>query len=62
MNINWEKEFDAAITICDKDGIIIEMNDASAKSFAGEGGYDLIGKNLFGCHTERSQRILIDHA
>jgi transcriptional regulator with PAS, ATPase and Fis domain len=58
MDINWVKEFDAAITICDKDGIILEMNDKSAKNFANDGGYDLIGKNLFGCHTERSRKIL----
>ena len=28
----WISEFPAAITVCDKDGIILEMNDKAAKS------------------------------
>ena len=60
MTENWKKEFNAAITVCDTTGIILEMNDKSAKTFAEDGGYDLIGKNLFDCHTERSKEILKD--
>lgn len=55
---NWEKEFNAAITVCDTNGIILEMNDKSAKTFANDGGNELIGKNLFDCHNERSKEIL----
>ena len=58
MDIGWKKELNVAITICDNEGIILEMNDKSAKTFADDGGYDLIGKNLFACHSERSRRIL----
>jgi transcriptional regulator with PAS, ATPase and Fis domain len=58
MKIDWDKEINAAITICDTDGIILEMNDKSAKLFEKDGGYNLVGKNLFECHTERSQKIL----
>ena len=32
----WIKEFPAAATVCDPDGIILEMNDKAAKS-PGEG-------------------------
>ncbi len=60
MKEDWKKEFGAAITICSKEGIIIEMNDKSAKTFSDDGGYDLVGKNLFGCHNERSKEILRD--
>ena len=55
MKPEWTKEFPTAITICDKNGIILEMNDKAASSFAKDGGYDLIGKNLFDCHNPNSQ-------
>jgi len=28
---SWVQEFPGAITVCDRDGIILEMNDKSAK-------------------------------
>jgi transcriptional regulator with PAS, ATPase and Fis domain len=49
---SWVKEFPAAITVCDSDGIILEMNDKSAKTFEKDGGYELIGKNLLDCHLD----------
>jgi transcriptional regulator with PAS, ATPase and Fis domain len=54
MQFNWIKEFPAAVTVCDKEGIITEMNDKSAVTFSKDGGYDLIGKNLFNCHSQNS--------
>ncbi len=53
----WVKEFPAAITVCDPDGVIIEMNDKAALTFQDDGGRALIGKNVFDCHPEpaRSQ-------
>lgn len=54
MNSKWIKEFPAAITICDTNGIITGMNEKSASVFENDGGYDLIGKNMFGCHTDAS--------
>ena len=48
----WMKEFPAAITVSDPDGIILEMNDKSARTFAADGGRALIGKNMFDCHPE----------
>jgi transcriptional regulator with PAS, ATPase and Fis domain len=56
MQVNWKDELSVAITICDKNGIILDMNKKSAASFAKEGGYQLIGKNLFECHSEDSVR------
>ena len=49
---DWLKNFGAAVTFCDKDGIILEMNEKSCEIFKKDGGRDLIGKNLFNCHPE----------
>jgi transcriptional regulator with PAS, ATPase and Fis domain len=54
MKSEWMKEFPTAITVSDRDGIILDMNDKAAASFEKEGGYSLIGKNLFNCHNENS--------
>lgn len=54
----WTKEFNAAITICNADGKIIEMNEKAAATFKEDGGYELIGKNLFECHSEQSNKII----
>lgn len=48
----WIKEFPAAITVCDTEGIILEMNDKAAKTFEKDGGYKLIGANMFDCHPD----------
>ncbi len=47
---SWIKQFPAAITVCNPQGIILEMNDQAARTFSADGGYDLVGKNLFDCH------------
>jgi len=58
MNINWIKEFPAAITVCDTKGKIIGMNNKSAEVFINEGGYELLDKNIFDCHSDNSTRII----
>jgi len=50
----WIKEFPAAVTVCDAEGIILEMNDKSAKTFEADGGYSLIGSNMLDCHPRQS--------
>jgi transcriptional regulator with PAS, ATPase and Fis domain len=50
----WIKEFPAAVTVCDPQGIILEMNDKAAVTFTTDGGYSLIGKSLFDCHPGES--------
>ena len=53
MNENeWIKEFPAAVTVCDKDGILLEMNDKAARTFEEDGGRKLLGSNLLDCHPE----------
>jgi PAS domain S-box-containing protein len=48
----------AAMTVCDLEGILIEMNAAAEALFAKDGGRALIGKNLFDCHNPESQEII----
>ena len=59
----WIKEFPAAVTVCDADGIILEMNDKAAKSYEMDGGYKLIGSNMLDCHPdparEKTERLLV---
>ncbi|MDO9511529.1 MAG: PAS domain-containing protein [Bacteroidales bacterium] len=52
--MDWSKEINFAITVSDKDGKIIEMNDKSAETFSNYGGFELLGKSLFECHKPNS--------
>jgi transcriptional regulator with PAS, ATPase and Fis domain len=49
---SWQTEFPGAITVSDLDGIILEMNDRSARDYADQGGRALIGTNMLDCHPE----------
>ena len=55
---NWLNELTAAIMVCDASGNIIYMNDRSSMVFENDGGRDLIGNNLFDCHTGLSAEKL----
>lgn len=64
MNENaWIKEFPAAVTVCDAEGILLEMNDKAAKTFEADGGRKLIGSNMLDCHPEpsrtKTERLLL---
>ncbi len=52
MENYWFHEFPGAITVCDCDGIILEMNARSQNMFREDGGESLIGRNLLDCHPE----------
>ncbi|PKP00723.1 MAG: diguanylate cyclase [Bacteroidetes bacterium HGW-Bacteroidetes-9] len=58
MEAQWANELAVAITVTDKDGNIIEMNNRSAEVFAKYGGFELIGKKLNDCHKPSSQTII----
>lgn len=62
---DWIKEFPASITVCNPDGVILAMNDRSAKTFEQDGGYTLIGSNLLACHPvlarEKLELLLASH-
>ncbi len=57
---NWVEQINIGITVSDKDGNILEMNEKSAQIFAKSGGKDLIGKSLKGCHPEPAKSLLLD--
>jgi hypothetical protein len=54
----WVKEFPAAITICNKDGIMLEMNNKALEIYKDDGGEKLIGTNLLECHPEPARTQL----
>ncbi len=49
---NWKDSVNFAITVCDADGKIVEMNKKSAATFAKGGGKSLLGQSLLDCHPE----------
>ena len=55
-NYEWAKEMNCAVTVCDAEGIIIYQNDKAVETYKKHG--NLIGKNLYECHSERSKEII----
>ena len=60
IDVDWEEEFNGAITVCDGKGIIVYMNKLSIEQFAKYGGEALIGTNLLDCHHEPSRTKLLE--
>ncbi len=58
VDIDWTDEFNGAVTICDRAGIIVYMNLFSIKQFEKYGGEKLMGTNLLDCHPEPSKTKL----
>lgn len=56
--IDYLKDFPGAITVCDVNGIILYMNEASIEVFKDDGGAGLIGTNVLDCHPEPSRSKL----
>ncbi len=54
----WQKEAPFGIIVTDSAGIILEINDRSARSFEKDGGRELIGKNALACHPEPARSKL----
>jgi transcriptional regulator with PAS, ATPase and Fis domain len=57
-SLKWAQQFPAAITVCDLNGTILEMNEKSASVFHKDGGTALIGTNVLDCHPEPSRTKL----
>lgn len=57
--MNWTDGFLGAITVCDREGIVVYMNERSKAVFAKSGGGDLVGKSLIDCHPEPSRSLLM---
>ena len=60
--MDYMKELNVAITVCDKEGKILQMNDKSQKTTHG----DLVGQNVLDCHPEPARtklvRLMEEHA
>jgi transcriptional regulator with PAS, ATPase and Fis domain len=52
----WLKEFHVSITVCDKDGTLLEMNDKSIEMYMEYGGAALLGQNGLDCHPEAARQ------
>ena len=51
----WVKEFPGTLTVCDKNGIIIDMTDRAVQAFAAGGSPNLIGAPVLECHPEAAK-------
>lgn len=58
MEHPWVPGFPGTITVCDQDGVIIDLNDAAVRMFADRGGRGLIGSLIFDCHPEPARTKL----
>lgn len=56
--LKYFKEIPYSVTICDKDGKILEMNDKSISTFCKD-GQSLVGNNLLDCHPEPARTKLL---
>lgn len=55
FDFEWADDFNGAITVCDREGMIVYMNMYSKKQFEKYGGEKLLGTNLLDCHPEPSK-------
>lgn len=58
--IKYFDEADIAVTICDKEGNIIEMNKQSCQVNLKPGEESIIGKNVLDCHPEPARSMLLE--
>lgn len=55
---DWFNHLNCAITICDRSGKIVYINEKASKTFEKWGGKELFGKSLFDCHNKKSVEII----
>ena len=51
---DWAEQTGCAITVCDREGKVIYMNERSRLTFDKD-GETMLGKNMFPCHSEASR-------
>ncbi|MBN1938304.1 MAG: PAS domain-containing protein [Candidatus Aminicenantes bacterium] len=52
------RSFPGAVTVCDRNGVILEMNARAGETFASDGGRALLGSNVLDCHPEPARTKL----
>ena len=60
MKLDYFENADVAVTICAKDGTILDMNEKSRKTFIKPGMPEIIGQNVLDCHPEPAHSLLAD--
>jgi len=59
-NFDWAEELSCAVTVCDKDGVVVYQNAKARKTFESYG--NVVGRNLRECHsatsTEKIERMM----
>ncbi|MGE5343393.1 MAG: diguanylate cyclase [Candidatus Omnitrophota bacterium] len=57
-NEQWIKEFPVSITVCNTEGVILEMNESASRVFQKDGGSALVGQSVLNCHPEPARSRL----
>ncbi len=57
--VDWAGEFPGAVTVCDREGIVLYMNGRAGRTFERWGGLALVGKSLLDCHPEPARTKLL---
>ena len=57
--MEYFKEAPISITVCDKDGTILDMNDKSISTFTKD-GKSMAGQSLLDCHPEPARTKLVE--
>ena len=60
MKRDYFEGADVAVTICAKDGTILDMNQKSRRTFLKPGREEIIGQNVLDCHPEPARSMLAD--
>lgn len=58
MKRDYFEGADVAVTICAKDGTILDMNEKSRKTFLKPGMPEIMGQNVLDCHPEPARTQL----
>jgi hypothetical protein len=58
--MDWIENLDGNVIVCNEAGTIIYMNETAIRNYEKDGGAALIGKNLFDCHSEESNKKIKD--
>lgn len=56
MNHEWVDRFHGAMTVCDRRGVIVEMNERARATFGPD--RELVGTNVLDCHPEPARTKL----
>ena len=58
-NLHWFDGIACSVTVCNTNGTILYMNPKAIETFMKWGGAELMGKNLFDCHSINSRQKIL---